>query len=140
METAQIKRTKVFLVEDSLAIRMRLVDLLTEDESIAVVGGANSPASAIEGIQRTQPDTVVLDIHLVGGHGIDVLRTVHPANPGIVFIVLTNHPHAEYRKVYMEAGASYFMDKSSEFEKIKEIIAGLGAKHERTSDSQTAIT
>ncbi len=129
METAHITRTKVFLVEDSAAIRMRLIDMLGDVEGIEIVGGADSPASAIEGIQRTRPDSVVLDIHLRGGSGIEVLREVHPVNPGIVFIVLTNHSDCQYREIYTHAGASYFLDKSSDFEKVKEVIAGLGAKH-----------
>ena len=128
METAHITRTKVFLVEDSAAIRMRLIDMLGDVEGIEIVGGADSPASAIEGIQRTQPDSVVLDIHLRGGSGIEVLREVHPVNPGIVFIVLTNHSDCQYREIYTHAGASYFLDKLSDFEKVKVIVAGVHAK------------
>lgn len=139
MEPARITPTKVFLVEDSPAIRMRLVDLLGEVKGVEIVGGADSPASAIEGIQRMRPDFVVLDVHLLGGSGLEVLREVHPANAGIVFIVLTNHPDCQSRQIYTEAGASYFLDKSSDFEKVKEVIAGLGANRSCTHDSHTAI-
>lgn len=139
METAHITRTKVYLVEDSPAIRMRLVDMLGDVKGVEIVGGADSPASAIEGIKRTRPDSVVLDVHLLGGSGIEVLRGVHPANPGIVFVVLTNHPDCQSREIYTEAGASYFLDKAGDFEKVKEVIAALGAKHLCTDDSQTAI-
>ena len=139
MEPARITPTKVFLVEDSPAIRMRLVDLLGEVKGVEIVGGADSPGSAIEGIQRMQPDFVVLDVHLLGGSGLEVLREVHPANAGIVFIVLTNHPDCQSRQIYTEAGASYFLDKSSDFEKVKEVIAGLGANRSCTHDSHTAI-
>jgi CRP/FNR family transcriptional regulator len=52
---------------------------------------------------------------------------VHPEAPGVVFIVLTNHPTAQYRRVCLESGASHFLDKTTEFGRVREIIAELGA-------------
>lgn len=129
METACTARTNVFLVEDSAPIRMRLAEMLSDMQGVAIVGEAETPASAIEGILRTHPDSVVLDIQLSGGSGIEVLRKVRSVDPGIVFIMLTNHPNPQYRRICLEAGASYFLDKTSEFENVKEIIAGLGRTH-----------
>ena len=129
METARTERTNVFLVEDSAPIRMRLAEMLTDMQGVAIVGEAETPPSAIEGILRTHPDSVVLDIQLSGGSGIEVLRKVRSVDPGIVFIMLTNHANPQYRRICMEAGASYFLDKSSEFENVKAIIAGLGRPH-----------
>lgn len=119
----------VYIVEDSASIRERLVDMLGDIEGVTVVGEADTPHAALEGILRTRPDSVVLDIHLVGGTGIEVLRQGHLRSPGTVFIVLTNHPNAQYRRVCMEAGAAYFFDKSSEIAKVREVIEGLGAMH-----------
>ena len=50
---------------------------------------AETPAAATSGILQSAPDAVLLDLKLTGGTGIDVLKAVHPARPGIVFIVLT---------------------------------------------------
>jgi DNA-binding NarL/FixJ family response regulator len=129
MEAAHNHRTNVFLVEDSAPIRARLAEMLGLVEGVSIVGEAETPASAIEGILRTRPDSVVLDIQLTGGSGIEVLRKVCPVAPHIVFIMLTNHPDPQYRKICMESGAAYFLDKTAEFEKVREVIAGLGALH-----------
>ena len=129
MQTARTDRTNVFLVENSAPIRMRLAEMLGDMQGVAIVGEAETPASAIEGILRTHPHSVVLDIQLNGGSGIEVLRKVRSVNPGIIFIMLTNHPNPQYRRICMEAGASYFLDKSSEFENVKTIIAELGRPH-----------
>jgi len=51
-----------------------------------------------------------------------VLRAVHPTAPGVVFVVLTNHPTLQYRRLCVEAGASWFLDKSIEFSRIKDVI------------------
>jgi len=117
----------VFIVEDSASIRQRLAIMLGDIEGVTVVGQADTPAEALEGILRTRPDSVVLDIQLIGGSGLDVLRKAHPQVPATVFIVLTNHPDLQYRRICMEAGAAYFFDKSSEIAKVREVIAGLGA-------------
>ena len=120
METRH--RSRVFIVEDSAPIRSRLVELLGEIEGVCVVGEAETPADAVTGIQQTKPHCVVLDYQLIGGTGVDVLRAVHPASPEIAFVVLTNDPTAQYRRVCMEAGAAWFLDKSIEFGKIKQVI------------------
>lgn len=120
METCRTGR--LFVVEDSPSIRTRLVELLGEIEGARVVGEAATPDEAVAGILRTNPDCVVLDYQLIDGTGVDVLRAVHPGFPKIAFVVLTNHPHAQYRRACMEAGASFFLDKSGEFGKLKQVI------------------
>jgi DNA-binding NarL/FixJ family response regulator len=113
---------KVFIVEDSASIRSRLVELLGEIDGLCVVGEAQSPAEAVAGIRQTQPHCVVLDLQLIGGTGVDVLRAVHPGSPEIAFVVLTNHPSPQYRRVCMEAGADWFLDKSTQFGQLKGVV------------------
>ncbi len=135
METT---RTNVFLVEDSALIRTRLTAMLNDMRGVAVVGEAETPESAIEGILRTRPDSVVLDIQLIGGSGIEVLRKVRAVDPGIVFIMLTNHVHPQYRATCLEAGADYFLDKSNEILNLTKIIAGLGRTRQRPAARQSS--
>ena len=129
MESVTTHGNKVFLVEDSPAIRMRLAMMLGKIEGVTIVGEAQTSDAAIEGILRTRPDSVILDIHLIGGSGIEVLRKIRPLEPGIVFIVLTNDSDPHYRKVCMQAGANYFLDKSNEFEKVRSLVENLGPAH-----------
>ena len=116
-------RTKVFIVEDSRAIRDRLVEMLGEVESVAVVGDAETPGDAIAGILRTKPDYVVLDYQLDGGTAVDVLRSVRAQLPRTVFLVLTNHANPQYRRICLDAGASFFFDKSLEFGKVRDVVS-----------------
>ena len=131
MEKTSAASSRVFLVEDSDPIRERLVSLLATIDGIAVVGEAVSPKRAIEGILLTCPDSVVLDIELVGGSGIEVLRAVHAQAPDIRFIILSNHVDMQYRLVCMRAGASCFLNKSTEFARVPEIVSEFGARTHR---------
>jgi len=117
--------TSVFIAEDSNALRARLVEMLSEVDGVDVVGEAETPEAAIAGILASRPNFVVLDYQLLGGTGVDVLQAVRAKTPDTVFIVLTNHPLLQYRRVCMAAGADCFFDKSADFEKVKQVIAGL---------------
>jgi DNA-binding NarL/FixJ family response regulator len=117
-------RTRVYIVEDSPSIRERLLEMLSS-QGISVVGEAESPAEAIAGIRRLRPDCVVLDLKLLGGSGIEVLHELHPEFPEMTFIVLSNHADPPYRRRCEAAGARFFLDKSTEFARITDLITGL---------------
>ena len=121
------RSTQVFIVDDSAAIRQRLAEILATVPNIVIVGEADSASQAIAGILRTQPDSVLLDLNLMGSTGIDVMRAVRPKAPGIVFIVLTNHAEPQYQQASTKAGASYFLDKSRDFERVPQVIAEIAA-------------
>jgi DNA-binding NarL/FixJ family response regulator len=119
--------TRVFIVDDSAAIRLRLTEMLSCMENVRVVGEAKSAREAIAAILRVRPDSVLLDLNLMGRTGIDVMRSVLPQAPSIVFVVLTNHPEPQYRRACTEAGATYFLDKSREFDRVRDVIAQIAA-------------
>ena len=115
--------THFFIVDDSPAIRARLVEMLDGICDVAVVGQAETSREAIDGILRIRPDSVLLDLNLGSGTGMEVLRGVRAQAPEIVFVVLTNHSEPQYRSACQKAGARYFLDKSTEFESVRGVIA-----------------
>lgn len=121
--------TNVFIVDDSASIRMRLAEMLGGIPDVIVVGEAACAPEAIAGILHTRPDSVLLDLNLMGHTGLDVMRAVRPTAPGIVFVVLTNHSESQYRAASMEAGASYFLDKSRDLERVRDVIAEIAGTH-----------
>lgn len=112
----------VFIADDSELIRTRVAAMLA-DAAMAVVGQAATPKAAIDGILTTQPDVVVLDIQLDGGSGLQVLRAVRQAAPGIAFVVFSNHNALAYRQRYLGEGAHWFLDKNTEFEQLARVVA-----------------
>jgi DNA-binding NarL/FixJ family response regulator len=116
---------KVFVVEDSQAVRERLVEMIREVHDVEIVGEAESEEAAVSGILATRPDVAILDISLKEGSGIAVLARVKRLLPALKGIMLTNYASAQHANASAEAGADYFLDKSSEFEKIVEILERL---------------
>jgi DNA-binding NarL/FixJ family response regulator len=113
---------KVFIADDSLIVRERLVMLLDELAGVEMVGQAENVAEAISVIPNLQPDAVILDIRMPGGSGIDVLRHIKQDGVGPIVIMLTNYPYPGYRQKCLNAGADYFLDKSSEFDQIPNLL------------------
>jgi DNA-binding NarL/FixJ family response regulator len=112
---------KVFLADDSSQIRSRVAALLAGGTTI--VGEAETPQGCIDGILATSPDVVVLDVQLDGGQGLEVLRAVRAMQPAIQFVVFSNNAAPAYRKRYLGAGATRFLDKSTEFGELPEAVA-----------------
>jgi two-component system response regulator DesR len=119
---------KVFLADDSSAIRERVAQMLAR-EAMDIVGQAATPQASIDGILGMQPDVVVLDVQLEGGTGLQVLRAVRQASPGIAFVVFSNNSAPAYRKRYLGEGATRFLDKSSEFDQLPAAVAGARPVH-----------
>ena len=113
------QKVSVFIADDSLIVRERLVTMLDELAGIEIVGQAETVAEAISAIGKLQPDVVILDILMPDGSGIDVLLTIKKNEQLMsVVIVLTNYPYPAYRQKCLQAGADFFLDKSTEFDQI----------------------
>jgi CheY-like chemotaxis protein len=116
---------KVYIVDDSEVVIERLKTMLSELKEIEVIGQANNPFDAINGIRTLHPDAVILDLQMPGGSGIGILLSIKRDHPVPIVLVLTNYPYPQYREKCMDAGADFFFDKSSEFEKIPEVFKEL---------------
>jgi DNA-binding NarL/FixJ family response regulator len=113
---------KVFIADDSLIVREHLVTMFDELAGIEIVGQATQVVEAINAIQKLQPDVVILDIRMPGGSGIDVLETIKQDVLAPIVIILTNYPYPGYQQKCLQAGADFFLDKSTEFDQIPKLF------------------
>lgn len=113
---------QVFVVEDSPLLRERLTQIFGQIRGVQVGGQAATATEAIERIKKTHPDVVVLDIRLAQGNGFQVLKDIKRSPDSPYVIVLTNYPYPPYRKRFLEQGADYFFDKSTELPQAIEAL------------------
>lgn len=116
---------RVLVVDDSTAVRERLVELLASVAGVADVWQADGVAAASSMLAQRQPDLIVLDFRMRDGSGVDLLRRIRSAGPTPVVVMLTGYPLEPYRVRCLAAGADYFLDKSSEVDRLVEIVASL---------------
>ena len=115
----------VFIVDDSPVVRERLTGMISELAGMHVVGHAEIAFEAIHSIRRLKPDVVVLDISMPGGSGMYVLETIKRERPCPLVIMLTNFAHDQYRKKCLQLGADHFFDKTTEFDRVIEVLRQL---------------
>lgn len=120
----------IFIVEDSAALRERLIAMLQDIEQIRITGYAEDAYQAIESFLKqtesaARPDVVILDMQLVEGNGLGVLKFIKKNFVQTKVIMLTNYSQEQYRKKCAEEGADYFFDKSTEFMKVHEVLENL---------------
>ncbi len=116
---------KVFVADDSALLREKIIGVLSELNGIEIIGQAKAALEAYYAIRQLKPDIVTLDIQMIGGSGIDVLKRIRQDDHATVIIMLTNFSSDPYRRRCLEAGADFFLDKSTEFGKVREIINSL---------------
>jgi DNA-binding NarL/FixJ family response regulator len=103
-------RTRVFLVDDH---RFFLSGLHAElGAEFEIVGDGGDVDISVEGIRRTDPDVVLLDVHLPGGGGRSVIEAVHRVRPEVRFLALSVSDAAEDVIAVIRAGARGYVTKS----------------------------
>lgn len=123
------KDMKVLVVDDSRMFRVRLVNLLSTIEGVEDIAEAENGRKAMKLYQADKHELLILDIRMRNDNGIEVLRKVKKEPDAPKVIMLTNFPYPQYRRICMEEGADFFLDKSTEFDEITEIIKELVNQH-----------
>src|SRR5258708_13210847 len=103
---------RVFIIDDSSVIVERLTLLLEDVPGVELIGHAADVPQAIQRLLETTPDALVLDLHLPGGTGLDVLRAIRPVRPGVHVLVFTNHSQDEYPQQFLTPAATNFPSHS----------------------------
>lgn len=108
------RTTRVLIVDDSLVLRERLVEMLAAVQGLEIVEPAQNASEAIRSFETLRPELVILDIQMPGGNGIEVLRQIKRESPQTKVAVFTNHAEPQYRKHCIELQADYFLSKSTD--------------------------
>ncbi len=116
---------KLAIVDNNTGFRKRLAAVLGAIEGIDSIREAWDVPGAMGMIRKAKPEVIILDLHMPGGSGLDVLRFVKSLPSPPVVIVLTIGPRSEYQGPCMAAGADYYVEKSSELKKVSIVLRSL---------------
>lgn len=122
---AQIQPMKMLLVEDSTLLREVLFETINNLDKVSVKGTADTQTKAMQLLDQTRYDILLLDIELAQGNGFEVIRHIQKASypfPQPILMMLTNHAHPHYRSLANSLGVHYFFDKSMDFDLAIEAI------------------
>ncbi|HOA89298.1 MAG TPA: response regulator transcription factor [Propioniciclava tarda] len=89
---------------------------------VTIVAEAEDVPSAVDAITRTLPDVVLLDVHLPGGGGAEVIKQVHATHPDQRFLALSVSDAAEDVIGVIRAGARGYVTKSISAPELVEAV------------------
>ncbi len=116
-----VEELKVVIVDDHAMFRAGVRHEI--GARCTVVGEGEDVDTAVAAVLATEPDVVLLDVHLPGGGGAEVIKQVHAVKPGVKFLALSVSDAAEDVIGVIRAGARGYVTKSINSEELLEGMA-----------------
>ncbi len=117
----------MYLVDDHEVVRRGLIDVLSSDADLEVVGEAGTAERALAQIPVIRPDVAVLDVRLPDGNGIELCRDLLSRTAGLHCLMLTSYTSDEAMLDAVLAGASGFVIKDIKGMELARAIKDVGA-------------
>jgi DNA-binding NtrC family response regulator len=112
---------RILIVDDEDLIRWSLQQKLSNWGYRPLDAADGETAIAL--VEKENPDVVLLDIHLPGKSGLEVLETIRESNPRMVVIIMTAYGVLEDAVTALRLGAYDFVSKPLNFEELRSTIA-----------------
>jgi len=129
--------TRVLIADDDDLMRAGLVELLTADPEIQIVGQAATGRQAVEQARRLAPDVVLMDVRMPDLNGIGATGELARAAPAVRVLILTTFEQDDYVFGALRAGASGFLLKRARPEELIAAVHTIAAGEALLSPSVT---
>ncbi|HEX2860768.1 MAG TPA: response regulator transcription factor [Lacunisphaera sp.] len=130
---------KVLLVEDHVVVRQMFAQAISFLPGFKVVGGAASLKSAVELMQKTSPDIIVLDINLSGSSGLELLELLREEKSQVRCLIFSGITSADILERALELGAKGIVEKTDTLDQLTEALTALAAGRTYLSPSVAKI-
>ena len=129
--------TRVLIADDEDLMRAGLIELLTADRDIEVVGQASTGREAVDQARRLAPDVVLMDVRMPDLDGIAATRELLWVAPQVKVLILTTFEQDDYVFGALRAGASGFLLKRTRPEELIAAVHTIAAGDSLLSPSVT---
>jgi two-component system invasion response regulator UvrY len=122
------KLLRILIVDDHAVVRDGLKQLLAEKFPDATFGEASGAQQALDLLDNTDWEIMLLDLTMPGRGGLDVLGQAANIQPKTKILVLTMHPEDQYAMRVLKAGASGYLTKECASDEVvaavEKVLAG----------------
>lgn len=115
-------KKRVLIIDDHPLIRHGINQLIQQENDLVVCGETEDCLDAIEIIEQTKPDIVILDITLKNSNGLDFITTIRKQFPTVAILILSMHDETLFAERALRAGAQGYVMKQDSPEKLIEAI------------------
>jgi len=111
---------RVMIVDDHALFRAGVRGEL--GSGVEVIGESGEVDEAVRAIEQLEPDVVLLDVHMPGGGGVEVIRRVADARPAVRFLALSVSDAADDVIALIRAGARGYVTKTISGPELTEAV------------------
>lgn len=114
---------RVVIVEDDPIMQLGLIQSLSEQPHLEVIGQAEDGYLGVETVLKLQPDVVVMDIGLPRQDGIAATQQIKAKLPNVHVVMLTSHTAETEIYAAFSSGADAYCVKGANIDRLLTAIA-----------------
>lgn len=113
---------QIGIADDHKLLRQGIISLLREYENLNVIVDVNNGKELMEALKKIKPSVILLDIEMPVMNGKEALEKIIDKYPNVKVIMLSMHFNDSYIIEFIQNGASGFLPKNCEIDKIVDAI------------------
>jgi DNA-binding NarL/FixJ family response regulator len=129
----------VFLVDDVPELRELIRWGMEEDPDFEVVGEAGDGRTAIEGIAKTSPTAVLLDLSMPDMNGLEVIPFIRDREPCSAIVVLSGFSADRMGETAIDRGADDYVEKGTSIAELREVTRRAVERRRELCDDELAV-
>jgi DNA-binding NarL/FixJ family response regulator len=126
--TAERAPISVYLVDDVPELRELIKFGLEDDPDFEIVGEAGDGRTALEGIAKTHPAAVLLDLSMPDMDGFQAIPRIRERDPNVAIIVLSGFSADRMGGKVLERGADGYVEKGTPIQELRDATRTAVAK------------
>ena len=103
-------------------------EVIQREPDLAVCGEAEDRDHALQAVEKTRPDLVIVDLTLKHSHGLDLIKDLRVRHPGLAILVVSMHAESLHAERVIHAGARGYITKQEATKRIlvaiRTVLAG----------------
>jgi two-component system, NarL family, invasion response regulator UvrY len=113
---------RILIADDHAVVRAGYRQFLEADSAITEIGECDSGSATLDALRRQKWDLLLMDIHMPGRSGIDILRHVVSGYPDLRVLIMSGLPEEQYARNVLRAGAKGYLSKDGSAQEFMRAI------------------
>lgn len=112
------KPISIAITDDHPMILSGLKTILEKDQQFEVQATYKTIAETYSGLEKAQPQILLLDINLTDGSGNDACKVLHKTYPNLIIVAISNFEETSFVRSILKQGAKGYIAKYTESEEL----------------------